>query len=206
MAENENGQSAEPEVQEAQEGGTSPAGEDLEGIKSNRDAILKEKKALQRKLDALVKEQETIKTKELEEKEKWRELYEKGKTELETWKNKHKESERKRKLETICLEKGYNPKYSSLLEGVEYDEDGNVTNADTIFAQMKESDPNLFTDATGQPIKVDSKKPNLTGTTNQAPVSRAEYNEMMQKISVGKLTADDFNSLMVRIEKYGVAE
>jgi hypothetical protein len=201
----------EPIINSQAQGAAEPvAGEDLEGIKKNRDDILAEKKQVSADLKKANAELEKIKKSQAEsekkallEQEKFKDLYEMGKVENEKIQATIAESEKKSNFKDAAMLAGIQPKFLKFvmaeMSQVEFDETGNPTNAGAFFVGFKELYPQFFNPENGAvPIpKTDSAKTNLTGT-QQKPITPAWIKSMQPKIP--NMTPDEYRDFRNKID------
>lgn len=202
-------QTAEPGAgKQTQEGGGAAGGNaELEGIKKNRDDILKEKRELQKRLEALETENKAREAKAAEEQGKFKELYEKAKTEAETIKTASLERIKAANLKIAAALNGFNVEYLEAIKGVEFTDDGELVDAKTFFKELKEKKPLFFTDAGNQsPVGVDSKKTAIHGTGTQQALTKDEHKDHVTKIRTGyyKEKPAEYEEVNRRLQAFGV--
>jgi len=134
---------------------------DLEGLKRNRDELLKEKKELQKRYEELLAKQEEEKKRKMEEEGKYKELLEKERAEKEKILKEKEEVLRKSNLLLAAQKHGFNTKYIKLLDDVEFDENGKIVNEEEYFNKKKEEDPILFTNTKKNVPATDAGKPKV---------------------------------------------
>ena len=181
---------------------------DTEGLKKNRDAILdekkqveKENKALAAKLAAYEKEKETNQKKSLEEQNKYKELWELEKANIEKVQAQMVESQKKSAFKDILISAGLNPKFVKFalndISQIQFDESHNPVNADTFVESYKQEYPSFFNSKISTPPKTDSVQPSLTGTQQQ-PITTEWINQ--QKNKIPNMTKEEYKQFQDKIE------
>ena len=156
---------------------------DLEGLKKNKDEILKEKKKIQKELETLKKEKEDADNQALVEQKKFQELYEQEKAKREEVELKFKNVVKIQNFEAAALSAGVAPQnlryVKTLMDSIEFDEDGNPLEVEPVFTNLKEQSPFFF--QSGESVVnipfTDSTKTNLTRTSQQ-PFTAAQIKAM----------------------------
>jgi hypothetical protein len=151
--------------------------EDLTGLKANRDQILKEKKALQAKLDKLESDKTAAETKTLEEQKKFEELYEKQKDISDGFEAKLLEQSKRMIFNAEAAKRGFDISYSEFFYKEAEIVDGKMSDPESYFKTLKESKPALFTGATSDLIKTDTKKTSPLGEKGHV-FTRGEIRDM----------------------------
>lgn len=156
---------------------------DLDGLKKNRDDILKEKKKFQKELESLKKAKEEADNQALIEQKKFQELYEQEKDKRESLETKLNNIVKVQNFEAAALSAGVAPqslKYvKMLMSSIDFDDDGKPLEVETVFTKLKEESPFFFQsgNTTANVPFTDSTKTNITRTSNQ-PYTRAQIKEM----------------------------
>lgn len=135
-----------------------PGSGDLEGLKKNRDSILKEKKALEAELKKLKAYREKEETERLEKEKKYQDLWEKEKAEKEKLLTSLKEKTQLSNLEKEARKYGFDTDYLDTIRGAEFDEEGNLTNGEDLFKGLKESKPKFFDESAESVVKIETSK------------------------------------------------
>jgi hypothetical protein len=155
----------EPEVQT----------DELDGLRKNRDEILREKKELEKRLKKFEVEAEERAKKEMEEKGKFKELYEKTNSEYLSLK-------RRLEFDKVAKKYSFDTDYSDVvLNRVQFDESGKVIDAETFFAELKTERPKLFNDERKEIPATDTSKPKADAAKFQHIYTRKELAEMSQE-------------------------
>lgn len=161
---------AEPKEKESQS-------EDLDGLKRNRDEILAEKKNLEKRLKKFEQEAAEREQKELEEKGKFKELYEKTHSELLTMKQ-------RLEFEKVAKKFSFDTDYSDVvMNRVQFDKDGKVVEAETFFETLKNERPKLFNDDKKEVLPVDTSKPKSDA---------AKFNHIFTRKEIDAMTQDEY--------------
>ena len=157
--------------------------EDLDGLKKNRDSILGEKKALQKKYDALVTKVEKQEEDALTEKEEFKTLYEKEKEKNEKLQSEIVTGKQKAAFTAEALKAGMGIEYVEVIYPMaEWNESGGLVGSEALFKNLKETKPALFSEP--KKTTTDSTKAPLTKTGEHIftreeiqDMSREDYNK-----------------------------
>lgn len=148
--------------------------DELEGLKKNRDEILAEKKNLEKRLKKFEEEATEREKKEMEEKGKFKELYEKSNDELISLK-------RRLGFDKVAKKFSFDTDYTDVvLNRVQFDESGNIVDADKFFSELKNERPKLFNDEKKEITPVDTSKPKADAAKFNHIYTRKEIAEMSQ--------------------------
>jgi hypothetical protein len=149
--------------------------ENLEGLRANRDSILAEKKALEKRLKKFETEAEEKAKKELEETGKFKELYEKSNSELSSIK-------RRIEFEKAARKHAFDTDYSDVFLGrAQFDTEGKLVDADKFFSELKNERPKLFNEDKKEIVPTDTSKPKADAAKFTHIYTRKELNEMSQE-------------------------
>lgn len=203
--------SAMQEERDALKAAAGEAPPDLEGLKTNRDSILHEKKQLEKKyrdlekkLEAHEKEKDQSQKKALEDQQKYKELWELEKQAAETIKAQMTESKKQSNFKDSLIAAGLNPKYvkyaTAEIDQIQFDENLRPVNASAFIETYKTEYPTFFNsqESAPQPKPItDSAQPSLTGTKQQ-PVSIQWINA--QKNNIPNMTAEQYKEFMQKVD------
>lgn len=165
---NKNNHEVEPK------GVVTPA-DDLEGLRKNRDEILQEKKNLEKRLKKFETEAEERTKTEMEEKGKFKELYEKSTNELMSLK-------KRLEFEQVAKKYSFDTDYSDvILNRVQFDSEGKIQDAEKFFSELKNERPKLFNDEKKDITPVDTSKPKADAAKFNHIYTRKEISELSQE-------------------------
>lgn len=166
----------EPEVQT----------DELEGLKKNRDEILREKKDLEKRLKKFEAEAEERAKKEMEEKGKFKELYEKTNSDYLSLK-------RRLEFDTVAKKYSFDTDYSDVvLNRVQFDESGKIVDAEKFFNELKTERPKLFNEEKKEIPAVDTSKPKADA---------AKFNHIYTRKELAEMSQEEYEKLRPVIEK-----
>lgn len=153
--------------------------DDLKGLLAKRDELLKETKTLKAKLEKIESDRADADKKRLAEEGKYKELLEVERKEKELLKTSLINQRKEVALERAAIKAGFNAKFIKLLDDAEFDDDGNLKNADQYFASKKTELPEAF-GVTGSAGKFNNNSPTKTFSSNAQSVAafKQELNDM----------------------------
>lgn len=160
--------------------------ESLEGLKKNRDEILAEKKNLEKRLKKFEQEATEREKKEMEEKGKFKELYDKANSELTSMK-------RRLEFDSVAKKFSFDTDYSDVvLNRVQFDESGKIVDAEKFFNELKTERPKLFNEEKKEIPAVDTSKPKADA---------AKFNHIYTRKELAEMSQEEYEKLRPVIEK-----
>lgn len=128
-------------------------GDDNSGLKNKNRELLDELKSTRKELQKMKDEQDKAKTESLKEQQKYKELYEKTITELENTKQEISKSKKENNLIREMSAAGMDIELMPVIaKRVEYNDDGEIKDAENFFNSVKEKKPQWFIDQQEQNV------------------------------------------------------
>lgn len=165
---------------EALKAGQSGTDGDLEGLKRNRDDLLKEKKALQKKVDQYEEDRKKTEQERMEKNNEFQELSQMLKAENEALKQEKEKLLRVTHFQTVAAEHGLSPEYTDFVFGsadIQYDDEGKPIDVQPYFESLKETKPAFFQSTGQRPLQTDRGRSNI-GNSNIKPFTREQIRAM----------------------------
>jgi chromosome segregation ATPase len=153
---------------------------DVSGLEENKNALLKEKKKLQKELETLKAAQEKREKEDLQASEQYKELAERLQAEIDTAKAENSKLLKRQKFQAAAVQHNLAPQYMDFVmsqDGLEFDEAGELQNSETFFTSLKETTPAFFQSNGQNQVVTDSDKTNVSNTATK-PYTLAQLGKM----------------------------